>query len=81
MSEPIVTEITVHVGFEGMVQVVKYEYNEHYATHRSQTYTGQWTEAEAQAFYDEKYREIYADQEAKAEAEVKRLEDMRDSLV
>lgn len=81
MSTTTVNEITVGYSLGGRVQIVKYEYSEEYAVSREQTYTGSWTEEEAQAFYDEKYAEIYADVEAKATAEVKRLEEMRDSLV
>lgn len=75
-----VTAITVTVGIRGSVQIVKFEYTEGYSVERSQTYTGNWTQEEADAFYDEKYGEIYADVEKKAQAEVDRLEAMRDRL-
>lgn len=80
MSEPITTEITVGASIGGSVQIIKYEYTENYLVTREQTYSGQWTEEEADAFYEEKYAQIYALVEEKAQTEVTRLEAMRDRL-
>lgn len=80
MSEPRVTEIGVSVALGGTVQIIKFEYTEQYRVEKSFTYSGDWSQEEAQAFYDEKYEEMYADVEEKAQAEVDRLEALRDRL-
>lgn len=80
MSEPRVTGMTVGAAIGGSVQIIKFEYTEQYRVEKSFTYEGNWTQEEADAFYDDKYGEIYADVEKKAQAEVDRLEAMRDRL-
>lgn len=77
---PEVTVITVSASLGGSVQIVKYEYTETYSVSESRTYSGEWTDEEADAFYDAKYADLYGRVEQKAQAEVDRLETMRDRM-
>lgn len=74
---PEITSLTVGASIGGSVQIIRYEYTETYNVSESRTYSGEWTDEEADAFYDEKYAEIYGRVEQKAQDEVDRLEAMR----
>lgn len=78
MSE--VTAIKVGVSLGGSVQIIKFEYTERFDVMRELTYSGNWTDEEAHEFYTEKHADLYALVEAEAQAEVDRLESLRDRM-